>query len=247
MRFRKLRIAFSVISSLGCVLLIALWIRSYFVFDGVRGSVFKMIGLEFFSAGGQLAFEEYPTDLAGDWWWCTFDASELHEYVNTDPQYQLLEEELVYAQHLAKRKGGGDTSDSQDLAAAQDKVRRIHQRMDEFRRAIEQDILGRLPFYHESLVGDGLVGDAAWPRGATHPGFEFTRSDNGINELKLPHWFPVLVAPTLAVVPWLRWRYSLRTLLIATTVVAVVLGLAVYAARNNSPSAHEVKGKLERV
>jgi hypothetical protein len=33
-----------------------------------------------------------------------------------------------------------------------------------------------------------------------------------------------------------RRRFSLRTLLIATTVVAVVLGLAVYAAGNNFPA-----------
>ena len=30
---------------------------------------------------------------------------------------------------------------------------------------------------------------------------------------------------------WFRWRFSLRTLLIATTLIAVVLGLAVYALR----------------
>ena len=37
----------------------------------------------------------------------------------------------------------------------------------------------------------------------------------------------------LAAAPWIRWsrRFSLRTLLIATTLVAVVLGLIVYAAR----------------
>jgi hypothetical protein len=43
----------------------------------------------------------------------------------------------------------------------------------------------------------------------------------------VPHWFAVFVAATLAAVPWLRWsnRFTLRTLLIATTLVAVVLGL----------------------
>jgi hypothetical protein len=44
------------------------------------------------------------------------------------------------------------------------------------------------------------------------------------------HW--VGRATTLAVCPWLRRRFSLHTLLIATTLVAVVLGLAVYAARH---------------
>ena len=49
-----------------------------------------------------------------------------------------------------------------------------------------------------------------------------------------PHWFLVMDAALLALLPWvrhLRWRFSLRTLLIATTLVAVVLGLIVYFAR----------------
>ena len=46
----------------------------------------------------------------------------------------------------------------------------------------------------------------------------------------IPYWSLVLVTPLLAVAPWLRWRFSLRTMLIATTLVAVVLGLAVYFA-----------------
>jgi hypothetical protein len=49
----------------------------------------------------------------------------------------------------------------------------------------------------------------------------------------LPFWMPVLLATIFAVLPWIHWakRFSLRTLFIATTLVAVVLGLAVYAAR----------------
>jgi hypothetical protein len=35
----------------------------------------------------------------------------------------------------------------------------------------------------------------------------------------------------LGAIPWLRWRFSLRTLLIATTVVAVGLGLIAYLFR----------------
>jgi hypothetical protein len=44
--------------------------------------------------------------------------------------------------------------------------------------------------------------------------------------LILPHWFLAVAATTLAYVPWLRWskRFSLRTLLIVTTLVALVLG-----------------------
>jgi hypothetical protein len=49
--------------------------------------------------------------------------------------------------------------------------------------------------------------------------------------VQTPNWFPVLVSVALGGVPWLRWRFSLRTLLIAMTLVAVVLGVIVYAVR----------------
>jgi hypothetical protein len=48
--------------------------------------------------------------------------------------------------------------------------------------------------------------------------------------IQAPNWFPIVVAATLATAPWLRWRFTLRTLLIATTLVAILLGLIVYAA-----------------
>jgi hypothetical protein len=51
-----------------------------------------------------------------------------------------------------------------------------------------------------------------------------------------PHWFLVALSAAFVFVPWLpwhklRWRFSLRTLLIVTTLVAVVLGLVVWMAR----------------
>ena len=46
-----------------------------------------------------------------------------------------------------------------------------------------------------------------------------------------PDWFVLIVLAALAVAPWirhLRWQFSLRTLLIVTTLVAVGLGLIVW-------------------
>jgi hypothetical protein len=48
--------------------------------------------------------------------------------------------------------------------------------------------------------------------------------------MAMPHWLPVLLLAASAIVPWIRrikWRFSLLTLLIATTLVAAVLGLIV--------------------
>lgn len=51
----------------------------------------------------------------------------------------------------------------------------------------------------------------------------------------VPHWFPFGVFATMAALCWLpwlpwSWRFSLRFLLVVTTLVAVVLGLIMYAA-----------------
>jgi hypothetical protein len=59
-----------------------------------------------------------------------------------------------------------------------------------------------------------------------------------------PHWFWAMVSVALAAAIWVQWaklpwfraiqatrRFSLRTLLIATTLVAVVLGLIVWAGK----------------
>ncbi len=48
--------------------------------------------------------------------------------------------------------------------------------------------------------------------------------------VSVPHWLFILVCATLATAPWVRSlpsHFSLRTLLFATTLVAVVLGLIV--------------------
>ena len=62
-------------------------------------------------------------------------------------------------------------------------------------------------------------------------GFALYRSDSPSLTLRVPHWFLVLAAIGMGALSWLRPRFSLRTLLIATTLVAVVLGLIVYAVR----------------
>jgi len=50
---------------------------------------------------------------------------------------------------------------------------------------------------------------------------------------QVPIWFLVVLTSALATLPWIRWtsRFTLRTLLIVTTLVAVVLGLIVVVLR----------------
>jgi hypothetical protein len=65
-------------------------------------------------------------------------------------------------------------------------------------------------------------------------GFSIDVRSFGNWEVTVQHWLVILVMGVVAVVPWirqLRLRFSLRTMLIATTLVAVVLGLIVWAVR----------------
>jgi hypothetical protein len=54
---------------------------------------------------------------------------------------------------------------------------------------------------------------------------------HGLESWHVPNWFLVLASATLAVAPWFRWRFSLRTLFIAMTLVAMLLGVIVVLLR----------------
>lgn len=47
----------------------------------------------------------------------------------------------------------------------------------------------------------------------------------------VPYWFLVTITASLSTAPWLRWRFSLRTLLLATTLVAIGLGMIMWMSR----------------
>jgi hypothetical protein len=50
-------------------------------------------------------------------------------------------------------------------------------------------------------------------------------------EITLPYWLLAVTISALGLLPWLPWRFSLRTLLIGMTVLAALLGAAVWAVR----------------
>ena len=56
--------------------------------------------------------------------------------------------------------------------------------------------------------------------------FQILRWQSGLTEIHIPLWFPVLSAAILSAVVTPIRRFSLRALLIVTTLVAVILGIA---------------------
>ena len=152
MRFRKLRIAWSVVWGLLAVLLIVLWVRSYLSYDAL--SIQLPLGYAYAgdSMSGRMSSHFYRFQVQTVPW--RFEFSSIS-----------FEGERV-------ELGG--------------------------------------PIFHASS--------------ATGP-------DGTVWNVHFPHCFPIAVAAVLSAIPWwyrLGWRFSLRTLLIATTLLAVVLGLVVW-------------------
>jgi hypothetical protein len=77
-----------------------------------------------------------------------------------------------------------------------------------------------LPIFRESDLSSWLTPSVGF-RVIGSPG-------SGIEALSISYWLPSLGALILAVVPWLRFHFRLRTLLIALTLLAVGLGTIVY-------------------
>jgi hypothetical protein len=81
------------------------------------------------------------------------------------------------------------------------------------------------PIPYPDSVSFGPHGDGPDP---SAPWFEYY-CDQGYFLLIIPHFCYVLLTGALAVLPWLKFsRFSLRTLLIATTLAAVLLGLTAW-------------------
>jgi hypothetical protein len=99
----------------------------------------------------------------------------------------------------------------------------------DFRRICGHDILvtnGRVFIDPWLITGSGSI---FW-RGTPDEVDAFSYHPPVSTELRLPFWNLAVVLGAVAALPWYPWwstRFSLRTLLIATTLVAVVMGIAV--------------------
>jgi|SRR3954447_17063187 hypothetical protein len=156
MRFRKLRIAWSVFWGLACVLLTILWMRSYHYYDGISYNL--------------------PT-IAPEACWCD---GLLH---------------MGFMKVLPATDGGPLRPFTYPIS-----------RMERWQKEIQ--------YKHTNVLGFGAM--------------------NGSIEFVLitPFWCPWIVTGICSALLWpsKKWSFSVRALLIAATLVALVLGLAVYAA-----------------
>jgi hypothetical protein len=155
MRFRKLRIAWSVGCGVACVLLIVLWLRSYRTFDAIGWPVTSRMNFQLQSG-------------IGSW------------HINATEQGRPI---------TSLELQSVDIPDGEEIRTAL--------------------------------------------RNLAPSGFALRYSYNSCF-ICFPQWLPVLIMAAIgaAAAPLIRCRFSLRTLLIATTLTSMVLGMAAYAARH---------------
>jgi hypothetical protein len=149
---KYLRIAVTALSLTACVLLIALWGRSYWHWDNWQGRISSDESLHVQSFGGQIAVFKLPHAMP----WKVGSIQ--------PPDWRKA---------IRKRPIFGSTWRSR----------------------------GSVQHHDGELIGH------------------------------IRHWHLAIPLSAFIVLPWLPWRFSLRTLLIATTLVAVGLGVIIYLAR----------------
>jgi hypothetical protein len=156
MRFRKLRIAWSLFCGLLCLLLIVLWLTSYWWVTNIQVPNVASRNFQLVFSTGRICFTSERFISGGNQW-----AGEFRSYNRTDPLFVGF--------------SGDQFSPSFDLVA-----------------------------------GEIKPGDL---------------------RIVFPYWFASMIFAALSATPLMPRRFGVRTLLIATTLVAVVLGLAASSLR----------------
>jgi hypothetical protein len=156
MKFRKLRMAFTISCGIACLLLTALWVRSGWRFDDIV-MPFPYVEIQLGSSPGTCGIAVSLGSLPSKSW-----------TISSTPYDDPLIRYVATAIPLSSPIWG-----------------EFHQKFAKF--------------------GDSLFGSVG-----------------------VPYWFAILLVTILTAAPWVRWRFTLRTLLIATTLIAVALGLIVW-------------------
>jgi hypothetical protein len=162
MKFRKLRIAWSVFWGVACMLLIVLWLRSYFWHDRATIPILNATVFEVASWDGELRMSAY-----------TWNPPRAPDLVSTEIQR----------------------------------------------------------WWNRGEDGNVIRSSDELPNGRSS--FAFRQTHLGCSAFA-PHLFAAVLPFVFAAVPWCPWwssRFSLRTLLIAMTLSALLFGLVVYASR----------------
>jgi hypothetical protein len=191
MKHRKLRMAFSAVCGVICLMLLALWVRSYSVpLRLLRANAARTEAIGVQSDGGRFVVGKFK--LPG----MAPPNSVLDATLANDRTFAILNQQLAEEQAKAKDPRRS-ARDSAWIAERRRSIAVLQQGIAQWRAKVSMAMAGPQSIRPHAL------------------------------SVALPHWFLLLVAATLAAVPWTNWRFrfGLRTLLIAATIIGLTLGL----------------------
>ena len=159
--------------------------------------------------------------------------AEIEAELEKDWKYASLQQQL---NSLQNRHAEASAANQQEALTRievymQVMFERIEHRRAEFAEILREKTMPRAPWLSTVQLSNSPPPSLV-ARSANPIGFSFKSNSSGV-ACELPYWLLFTLASAIGFAPWLRWsrRYSLRTMLVAATVVAVGLGLVVCASR----------------
>jgi hypothetical protein len=235
---RKVPIVLSVLCGIVCLLLIALWARSYWSLDAFIGRLSRTTSIHGTSSNGQICLAMFSSPGVFNWTWKSTTHARLDAASRglrqLQKEYQTILQSLEVQRSLALRH------QSHDNAAFTARIDQFTDQIDQtnvefqvisgrFTPVIATQLWGNSTQFETQLVTEAALG---FPSVSIFWGFGAKRGINGWTVV-CPHWCPVglmgALAITVGIGRW--WHFSLRTLLVTTTLVAAILGAIVYAVR----------------
>ena len=196
--------------------------RSYWALDVFRGNLTASKTLQLVSSNGRWTLLARPRYADSQWHWISMTDADIEQ---TSGIRQLLEERQAVLKLLESQRSM--LRDSQSSAALSSQINQLNVQFEVVEAEMTAGALkGFLGNSDRTLL---LV---AWQMARNKPPFASTWGF-GVKRYPIgwavafPHWLPVLLSAILSVALGVRprVRYGLRTFLIATTIIAVLLGI----------------------
>lgn len=218
---RALRISAAYLSLAASVFLIALWCYSYNALVAISGPLPGLRGFQVDSSDGRVHYESFKSATPIRLEWNSITSSQFSQALDSDPRMQTLKKRVKTVLNALKRQR---RESSPEFAATVVDANIMHELI---RADFRQETLDNWRPTTNTTIAP-IIGDYSVMgiEPTYHFGFSFL-STAIRTSLTFPYWFLVLLGGTFAALFGLRWhmRFSLRAMLIATTLAAIALGI----------------------
>jgi hypothetical protein len=220
---RNLFIAAIVFSIAMGVVSVGLWVQSYNGFAVARGPLFISRGFQVASNDGRLEIAIYRSTTTVPWNFRLVTRSHLEQAANDDPAMRLLQRRYQTMRTSLARLVESDPLNT-DLRSQMEWANQDYNAM---KNQFKVQMINNVPFVpNVAVLTSNQTNGSTNHISLSHCGFADQQSP-GQTALTIPFWFSTLVGGATAVLLTLRprLRFSLRTMLITMTLVAITLGL----------------------